>query len=74
MTEYVLTETFDFLAEVVATRTFSTDEIVTGTFFVREVITETFIFSVAETIFLLAEVSGTSAFFFSCLHYYWQSH
>src|SRR5881275_38834 len=64
MTEDVLTGTFDFLAEVVAARTFSTDEVVTGTFFVREVVTGTFIFSVAETIFLLVEVSGTSAFFF----------
>ena len=54
MTEDVLTGTFDFLAEVVAVRTFSTDEVVTGTF----------IFSVAETIFLLVEVSGTSTFFF----------
>ena len=63
MTEGVLTGTFDFLAEVVAARTFSTDEVVTGTFFVREVVTGTFIFSVAET-FLLVEVSGTSAFFF----------
>jgi len=64
MIEDVLTGTFDFLAEVVAARTFSTDEVVTGTFFVREVVTGTFIFSVAETIFLLVEVSGTSAFFF----------
>src|SRR5947199_6831666 len=64
MTEDVLTGTFDFLAEVVAVRTFSTDEVVTGTFFVREVVTGTFIFSVAEIIFLLVEVSGTSAFFF----------
>src|SRR5438045_9406903 len=64
MTEDMLTGTFDFLAEVVAARTFSTDKVVTETFFVREVITRTFIFSVAETIFLLVEVSGTSAFFF----------
>jgi len=64
MTEDVLTGTFDFLAEVVAARTFSTDEMVTRTFFVKEVVTGTFIFSVAKTIFLLVEVSGTSAFFF----------
>jgi len=64
MTEDVLTGTFDFLAEVVAARTFSTDEVVTRTFFVREVIIRTFIFLVAETIFLLVKVSGTSAFFF----------
>src|SRR5437764_9461954 len=44
MTEDVLTGTFDFLAEVVAARTFSTDKVVTGTFFVREVVTGTFIF------------------------------
>ena len=74
MTEDMLTGTFDFLAEVVTARTFSTDEVITGTFFVREVVTGTFIFLVAETIFLLVEVFGTSAFFFSCLHYYWQSH
>src|SRR2546425_865531 len=65
MTEDMLTGTFNFLAEVVAARTFSTDEVVTGTFFVREVVTGTFIFSVAETIFLLVEVSGISAIFFS---------
>ena len=41
MTEDVLTGIFDFLAEVVAARTFSTDEVITGTFFVREVVTGT---------------------------------
>ena len=74
MTEDVLTGTFDFLAEVVAARTFSTDEVVTGTLFVREVVTGTFIFSVAETIFCWWKFLGLQHSFFSCLHYYWQSH
>jgi len=57
MTEDVLTGTFDFLAEVVAARTFSTDEVVTGTFFVREVF------------FCWWKFLGLQHSFFSCLHY-----